>query len=158
MQNRTTHRTVMFHWIVCGWLGLGAVPWAGAIDSTEVKGLLAQPPREYASAPLWVWNDMLTPEQIRGTLRDLAGQQVKQAFVHPRPGLMTPYLSGDWFRLWKHALKEAERLDMNIWIYDENSYPSGFAGGLVPEAMPESRGKGITFKEADRAPKWAGDI
>ena len=50
---------------------------------------------------------------------------------------MTPYLSADWFRLWKAALAEAERLDMNLWIYDENSYPSGFAGGWVPEAMPE---------------------
>ena len=76
---------------------------------------------------------------------------MKQAFVHPRPGLMTPYLSDDWFRLWKVALDEAERLDMNVWIYDENSYPSGFAGGLVPEAMPESRGKGLHFNEAKRA-------
>jgi hypothetical protein len=42
---------------------------------------------------------------------------------------MTPYLSDEWFRLWKLALKEAEKLDMNVWIYDENSYPSGFAGG-----------------------------
>ncbi|MDQ1256565.1 MAG: hypothetical protein QG656_1163, partial [Candidatus Hydrogenedentes bacterium] len=73
---------------------------------------------------------------------------VKQAFVHPRPGLMTPYLSPDWFRLWKAALDEAERLDMNIWIYDENSYPSGFAGGFVPEAMPESRGRGLTLHES----------
>ncbi|MEK7996782.1 MAG: glycosyl hydrolase, partial [Planctomycetota bacterium] len=82
---------------------------------------------------------------------DLAGQQVKQVFVHPRPGLMTPYLSPEWFRLWKVALKEAERLDMNVWIYDENSYPSGFAGGFVPDAMPESRGRGLTIKEQDSA-------
>ncbi|MGP0062421.1 MAG: DUF1553 domain-containing protein, partial [Isosphaeraceae bacterium] len=68
-------------------------------------------------------------------------------WVHPRPGLMTPYLSADWFRLWKAALAEAEKLDMNLWIYDENSYPSGFAGGLVPEAMPESRGRGLVLKE-----------
>ena len=76
---------------------------------------------------------MLTEQQIRDTMRDLAGQKVKQVWVHPRPGLMTPYLSADWFRLWKVALDEAERLDMNVWIYDENSYPSGFAGGWVPE-------------------------
>jgi len=119
------------------------------VDSTAVKALFADPPREYHSAPLWVWNDMLTDEQITGTLRDLAGQQVKQVFVHPRPGLMTPYLSQEWFRLWKVALKEAERLDMNVWIYDENSYPSGFAGGFVPDAMPESRGRGLTIKEQD---------
>jgi hypothetical protein len=95
---------------------------------------------------------MLTDEQIVGTMRDLAGQQVKQVFVHPRPGLMTPYLSPEWFRLWKVALEEAERLDMNVWIYDENSYPSGFAGGLVPEAMPESRGKGLSLNEVKTVP------
>jgi hypothetical protein len=116
-------------------------------ESDAVKAQLANPPREYASAPLWVWNDLLTEDQVRSTLRDLAGQKVKQAFVHPRPGLMTPYLSDDWFRLWRVALDEAEKLDMNIWVYDENSYPSGFAGGLVPEAMPESRGRGLVFAE-----------
>ena len=124
---------------------------ARAADSSRAA-LFADPPREYASAPLWTWNDMLTEEQVRGTLRDLAGQKVMQAFVHPRPGLMTPYLSDDWFRLWKAALDEAERLDMNVWIYDENSYPSGFAGGLVPEAMPESRGRGLAVAEVKRPP------
>ena len=39
---------------------------------------------------------------------------------------------------------------MNLWIYDENSYPSGFAGGWVPEMMPESRGRGLVFKEENR--------
>ncbi|MBM4024232.1 MAG: hypothetical protein FJ280_02345 [Planctomycetes bacterium] len=118
-----------------------------AADSATLRRQFADPPREYSSGPLWVWNDMLTEEQIVGTLDDLAGQKVKQVFVHPRPGLMTPYLSDDWFRLWKVALREAERLDMNVWIYDENSYPSGFAGGFVPDAMPESRGKGLDIKE-----------
>lgn len=120
---------------------------ARAVDSAYVKALMAHPPREYATAPLWVWNDMLTDRQVVDTLRDLAGQGVKQAFVHPRPGLMTPYLSVEWFRLWKVALAEAERLDMNLWIYDENSYPSGFAGGWVPEVMPESRGRGLVVRE-----------
>lgn len=129
-----------------------------AADSGFVKQLLAQPPREYSSAPLWVWNDQLTEEQIVGTLRDLAGQQVKQVFVHPRPGLMTPYLSTDWFRLWRAALGEAQRLDMNVWIYDENSYPSGFAGGFVPESMPEARGRGLNLRATDSVPRWTPDL
>lgn len=128
------------------------------VDSASVKRQFVNPPRQYSSAPLWVWNDMLTEEQIIATLRDLAGQKVKQVFVHPRPGLMTPYLSADWFRLWRVALKEAERLDMNIWIYDENSYPSGFAGGLVPDAMPESRGRGLHVREEKQAPQLSDDI
>ncbi len=131
----------------------GAPP-RNAAAATAQK-LFAQPPREYATAPLWVWNDLLTEQQVRETMRDLAGQQVRQVFIHPRPGLMTPYLSPDWFRLWKVALDEAARLDMNCWIYDENSYPSGFAGGWVPELLPESRGRGLQLKVETKAPAWA---
>jgi hypothetical protein len=131
---------------------------ASGVDSVAVKKLFAKPPPEYSTAPLWVWNDRLTDDQIRGTLRDLAGQQVKQVFVHPRPGLMTPYLSPEWFRLWKVALDEATKLDMLVWIYDENSYPSGFAGGWVPELMPEARGRGLVFSNSSKSnqpPVWA---
>ena len=127
-----------------------------AIDSQAVKAQFANPPRQYSTGPLWTWNDLLTEDQIRSTLADLAGQNVNQVWVHPRPGLMTPYLGNDWFRLWKLALSEAERLDMNVWIYDENSYPSGFAGGLVPDAIPDARGQGLHFYDVD-LPKVAGD-
>ena len=127
-------------------------------DSTGIKTMFAKPPLEYSSGPLWVWNDMLTDEQIVSTMRDLARQNVKSVFVHPRPGLMTPYLSDEWFRLWEVALKEAERLDMNVWIYDENSYPSGFAGGWVPELMPESRGRGLVIQEEKQPPKSSDNI
>lgn len=62
------------------------------------------------SGPPWTWNDMLTEEHIQLTLRDLAEQNVRQVWVHPRPGLMTPYLSDNWFRIWRVALDEANRL------------------------------------------------
>ena len=127
-------------------------------DSTQAKKLFANPPREYSTGPLWVWNDLLTDGQIRSTLRDLAKQQVKQVWVHPRPGLMTPYLAPEWFHLWDVALDEARRLDMNVWIYDENSYPSGFAGGWVPELMPEARGRGLKLTESKTAPKWSDNL
>ncbi len=148
------------------WLGLFLMGGAGFApaaprtdsDSSHAKALFKNPPREYSTGPLWVWNDLLTEGQIRDTLRDLARQSVKQVWVHPRPGLMTPYLSEDWFRLWKVALDEAGRLDMNVWIYDENSYPSGFAGGWVPELMPESRGRGLAVREAKAPPKWTDDV
>jgi hypothetical protein len=137
---------------------LGGTRWCGATESAQAKALFKDPPREYSTGPLWVWNDMLTERQVRETLRDLAGQKVKQVWVHPRPGLMTPYLSKAWFDLWKAALDEAQRLGMNVWIYDENSYPSGFAGGWVPEEMPESRGRGLKFQETKTAPSWSEDL
>ena len=33
-------------------------------------------------------------------------------WVHPRPGLLTPYLGKEWFRMWKISLREAERLGL----------------------------------------------
>jgi hypothetical protein len=141
--------------VLCALLAVGQT---NAVESSHVKALFRQPPREYSTGPLWVWNDKLTEEEIRGSLREIAAQDIKQVWIHPRPGLMTPYLSADWFRLWKVALKEARRLDMNVWIYDENSYPSGFAGGWVPELMPEARGRGLAFREARSVPKWSDDL
>ncbi|MGL6227349.1 MAG: glycosyl hydrolase [Thermoguttaceae bacterium] len=113
---------------------------------------------DYSTGPLWTWNDRLTEEQVRSTLRDLAGQNVKQVWVHPRPGLMTPYLSEEWFDRWKESLDEAKKLDMNVWIYDENSYPSGFAGGFVPESMPDSRGKGLHLRAVESMRKIRDNV
>jgi hypothetical protein len=127
-------------------------------DSQKARVLFTHPPAEYSSAPFWVWNDMMTDELVISTLQDLAGQGIRQVFIHPRPGLMTPYLSDEWFRLWKLALAEAKRLGMNVWIYDENSYPSGFAGGFVPQLMPESKGMGLSIEEANQLPKWSEKI
>lgn len=116
---------------------------AKAENSLAVRQRFEKPTRDYSSGPLWVWNDELTEQQIIDTIKDQADQHVKQIFVHPRPGLITPYLSERWMDLWKLALREGEKHDMNVWIYDENSYPSGFAGGWVYDAMPESIGQCI---------------
>jgi hypothetical protein len=127
-------------------------------NSQKARALFTHPSAEYSSAPFWVWNDMMTDEMVISTLHDLYSQGIRQVFIHPRPGLMTPYLSDEWFRLWKLALDEAKRLGMIVWIYDENSYPSGFAGGFVPELMPESRGMGLTIQKEKLSPKWSADI
>ncbi len=103
-----------------------------------VKQQFANPGKEFGSAPLWVWNTKVTKEIIDSMLTGFKEQSFGGVFVHPRPGLITPYLSAEWFSLWKYAMQKAKQLDLDIWIYDENSYPSGFAGGHVPASMPSS--------------------
>jgi hypothetical protein len=51
---------------------------------------------------------------------------------------MTDYLSERWFELWNYALCECKRLGLECNVYDENSYPVGFAGGNVPARMPHA--------------------
>jgi len=54
---------------------------------------------------------------------------------------MTEYLSARWFELMRHAVSECLRLGVVPYLYDENSYPSGFAGGHVPARVPEARSR-----------------
>jgi len=101
-----------------------------------LQPLFADPPAEFRAAPLWVWNDRVSKTEIDEQLADFKSKGIGGAFVHPRPGLITPYLSPEWLDLFKYAVDTGRRLGMKIWIYDENSYPSGFGGGHVPAAIP----------------------
>jgi len=103
-----------------------------------LKKLFADPPSEYRSAPLWDWNDKITEEGIDFHMKKFKEGGIGGVFIHPRPGLITEYLSEDWNHLFDYTVRKGKELGMKVWIYDENSYPSGFAGGHVPAQMPES--------------------
>lgn len=120
--------------------------------AADVRKLFADPPAEYRSAPLWVWNDRVTKEEIATQLADFRAHGIGGVFIHPRPGLITPYLSDEWFDLCRHAVETGKSLGMKVWIYDENSYPSGFAGGHVPAEMPDSAGLGMRLTKAEAIP------
>ncbi|VAX26614.1 Predicted alpha-L-rhamnosidase, partial [hydrothermal vent metagenome] len=123
----------------------------------QLQSLFMNPPVEYRSAPLWVWNDDITEKQIDQQLNDFKSGGMGGVFIHPRPGLITPYLTDKWFSLCKYTVEKGKELGMNIWLYDENSYPSGFAGGHVPAEMPESynQGVGLVLKRSEKLQKNA---
>lgn len=110
----------------------------------------SDPPSEYRPAPFWVWNELMTIEKIERQLQDLKDKGFGGAFVHARPGLIAPYLSEEWLFLFKEAVKLGRELGLKIWVYDENSYPSGFAGGLVPAAFPEVACSGLRGKKLNK--------
>jgi len=107
-------------------------------STTEFKKLFVDPPSEYRSAPLWDWNEQISKEGIDFQMKEFKKAGIGGVFVHPRPGLLTEYLSEDWFQLFDYTVQKGKELGMKVWIYDENSYPSGFAGGHVPAEMPDS--------------------
>lgn len=115
---------------------------------SQLKRLFADPPSEYRSAPLWDWNEQITKEGISFQMEEFKKAGIGGVFVHPRPGLLTEYLSDEWFQLFDFTVQKGRELDMKVWIYDENSYPSGFAGGHVPAQMPDSyqNGTGLSME------------
>jgi len=126
-------------------------------DFESLRKEFAEPSKEYRTVPFHVWNTTITRELIDHTLTDLKDKGCGGVFVHPRPGLVTEYLSNEWFDLFRYTVDKGKQLGMNIWIYDENSYPSGFAGGHVPAQMPESynQGKGLRLTKVKLLPDTA---
>ena len=118
----------------------------GIPDFTSLSGKFQSPPADYTTCPFFVWNADITNDEIDRFLSDFRNTGSYQVFIHPRPGLITEYLSDRWFKLFSHAVEKGKELGMRIWIYDENSYPSGFAGGNVPAEMPESYNQGQGLK------------
>ncbi len=127
-------------------------PKAQGPDYGTLKATFADPPAGYRSAPLWVWNGIVTRDEIKRQLEDFKARGIGGAFIHPRPGLITTYLSDEWFALCAYAVEEGKRLGLKIWLYDENSYPSGFAGGHVPAAMPDAARSGLRLRTYDGPP------
>lgn len=64
-------------------------------------------------------------------------------FLHPRPGLLTEYLSPRWFEVIEALIRKCIELDLIPALYDENSYPSGAGGGHTCTRRPEVRARHV---------------
>lgn len=114
-----------------------------------LKKQFKKPAKEYGTIPFFVWNGDITKAGIDEKMLDYKNAGCGGIIVHPRPGLITDYISDKWYELFRYTVNKGKELDMDVWIYDENSYPSGFAGGHVPAQMPESYNQGQGLQPTD---------
>ena len=87
----------------------------------------------FRSAPFWAWNGKLAPEEVRRQIRVMHDMGMGGFFMHSRAGLATEYLGPEWFDCIRAAADEARKLGMKAFLYDEDRWPSGCAGGLVTQ-------------------------
>ncbi len=86
---------------------------------------------KHRSKPFWAWNDALEKEEICRQIKEMDEQGMGGFFIHSREGLETPYLSDEWMDLVSIAVDEGKKRNMDVWIYDDDKWPSGSGGGLV---------------------------
>lgn len=91
-------------------------------------------------APFWAINDKLDPAETARQFADLRDKGFGGGFFHSRHGLTSQYLGDEWFASMRAALKKAEEVGGAIWLYDDDLWPSGNAGGLVAAASEQFRG------------------
>lgn len=98
-----------------------------------------QPEAKYGIHPFWFWNGDMDDAEIIRQIEEMADKGVGGFFICPRQGLKVPYLSDAWFQKVRTAVKKAEELGLEVWLYDEYPYPSGIAGGEVTLLHPEAK-------------------
>jgi len=90
-------------------------------------------------APFWAINDRITPAETARQMADMIDKGLSGGFFHSRAGLITDYLGDEWVASMRAALKVAEEKDGYLWLYDEDLWPSGNAGGQVAATAEEYR-------------------
>ena len=89
-------------------------------------------PAKYRSTPFWSWNGELDADECVRQIREMRDAGIGGYIMHARGGLLTEYFSPEWFQVINACVAEGERLGMEVWLYDEKGWPSGYAGGAVP--------------------------
>lgn len=106
--------------------------------------LFKNPTSEYRGTPFWAWNCELTPELLKRQIEYLKQMGLGGFHIHSRTGMATPYLSDEFMELVKVCVEKAREENMLAWLYDEDRWPSGAAGGIVTK-NPEYRARYLLF-------------
>ncbi len=103
------------------------------------NGIWADPPSLWRGAPFWSLNSKLEKDRLLSQIDEMHKGGMGGFFMHSRYGLKTPYLSEEWFDLLGLCIEKARALDLKAYLYDEDRWPSGPAGGFVTREHPELR-------------------
>ncbi|MEI7437479.1 MAG: hypothetical protein WCL16_11820, partial [bacterium] len=107
--------------------------------------------------PFWMLCDASTVSEKIAFMRRCRAGGIKALTLHPRAGNLIPFASSEWFVMIKALVAEAARIDMKLWLYDEDPYPSGAAGGLVMNERPDLKSRVMVSVEKPAALK-AGEL
>ncbi|WP_231506230.1 hypothetical protein [Paenibacillus sp. UNC451MF] len=112
---------------------------------SELQKKFAQADPRFGPVPFWWWSaEEVTEERVRWQMRkfwegglrnigiiNLAPTGPQYGSVSDRPS----FASEDWWRMFEVALREAERLGMYLWFYDQ----IGFSGSNMPARIVTER-------------------
>ena len=106
----------------------------------------------YRAVPFWSWNDTLDKDELVKQVEWMNDHGIGGFFMHARGGLKTEYLGEKWFEAIDACAKRAAELGMEAYAYDENGWPSGFAGGKLLEDI-ENHDKYLTYSFGEYDPE-----
>ena len=93
--------------------------------------LFKNPPSEFRGAPFWAWNGKLDKDEVVWQAGIFKEMGFGGYHIHVRTGLKDEYLGEKFNECVKACADDAKEKGMLAWLYDEDRWPSGFAGGFV---------------------------
>ncbi len=99
--------------------------------SALTEELFRNPTAEYRGTPFWAWNNLLTAEELCRQIEVFKEMGLGGFHMHVRTGLKNKYLSDEYMELVRTCVDKAKAEEMLAWLYDEDRWPSGAAGGYV---------------------------
>lgn len=115
--------------------------------NTLDQELFRNPTSEYRATPLWAWNAKLEKDQLMRQVDSFKEMGFGGFHMHPRTGLATEYLSEAFMEMVTACCDKAEKEQMLAWLYDEDRFSSGPAGGLVTKNKQFRRKRLMLFTE-----------
>ncbi len=97
----------------------------------ERQKIFENPTKEYRGKPFWSWNGKLEEEELYRQVDVIKEMGFGGYFMHSRTGLETEYLGDEWFELTNKCADYGQKAGLESWLYDEDRWPSGSAGGMV---------------------------
>ncbi len=97
----------------------------------EFDALFKNPDSRFRGAPFWAWNTKLEKEKLKKQIGYFKEMGMGGFHMHSRTGLDTPYMEEEFLSMIKFCVEEAKANDMYAYLYDEDRWPSGAAGGKV---------------------------
>ena len=127
-------------------------------QSKSFESIFADPKALYRETPFWAWNCELKPDQLKRQILNFKKMGMGGFHMHARTGLGTPYLSPEFMARVRECVETAKSEEMLAWLYDEDRWPSGAAGGLVTKE-PEFRARYLllTSEKRTEAPDAANE-
>ena len=98
-------------------------------------GEFREPSAALRGKPFWSWNGDLDAAELLRQIDILEEMGMGGAFMHSRTGLKTEYLGSEWFDLINACAEKCDVKGLEGWLYDEDRWPSGTAGGIVTQEL-----------------------
>jgi hypothetical protein len=108
-----------------------------ALEKEQFINEWKSPSAQYRTQYFWFWNHQMKLPEIKRQIDLMQEAGAGGAFMHARTGRITPYMSEEWLQIVYDTAKYGQEKGFLTWLYDEDGFPSGFAGGETIKVNPK---------------------